>query len=145
MFYKNKKGLSDVIATVLIILLAIAAIVIVWGFISNWLGKAGNNLSNQADCLDVDVKPISCVNSTKMITIQVIRGIPAKAIASVTLSDGSVIVNKTTIIPTRQLTVNVNMSYETRSLKTAKATPVILDKEGNEVSCTESSITVECV
>lgn len=146
MFYKNRKGLSDVIATVLIILLAIAAIVIVWGFISNWLGSAGDNLGNQASCLDVDVKPISCVNSTKIVTVEITRGTPIKALVSMTLDDGSVIVNKTVAITSGQLSVNMNMSYETKSAKKAGASAVILNKEGNkEVTCTESPITVECV
>jgi|SRR3989344_1640 len=56
----NKKGLSDVVTTVLIILLAIAAIVIVWNFVSPTLENAGEQIESQTACLDARVSVVSC-------------------------------------------------------------------------------------
>ena len=56
----NKKGLSDVVTTVLIILLAIAAIVIVWNFVSPTLENAGSQIESQTACLDASVVAVSC-------------------------------------------------------------------------------------
>ena len=54
----KKRGLSDVVAVTLIILLAIAAVVIVWAFVSNMLKDTGEQI--KADCLTASIKPISC-------------------------------------------------------------------------------------
>lgn len=42
-----KKGLSDILASVMIILLAIASVVIVWVFVSNFFGSSGEELSRR--------------------------------------------------------------------------------------------------
>src|SRR3989344_4011525 len=49
----NKRGLSGIIATVLIILLALAAVVIIWAFISPILEKGGGGISDQSDLVSV--------------------------------------------------------------------------------------------
>lgn len=36
---KNKKGLSDIVTTVILIALSMAALVVVWGFVSNFINK----------------------------------------------------------------------------------------------------------
>ena len=55
----KKRGLSDVVAVTLIILLAIAAVAIVWTFVKSTLQGAGEEITN--NCLSVDVKPTKCV------------------------------------------------------------------------------------
>ena len=64
----NKKGLSDVVTTVLIILLAIAAIVIVWNFVSPTLENAGEQIESQTACLDASVVVVSCKPGTAAAT-----------------------------------------------------------------------------
>ena len=63
----NKKTLSDIVTTVLIILLAIAAIAIVWSFVQPTLKGAGEKLS--ADCIQLEVMPTSCVIDTDIATV----------------------------------------------------------------------------
>ena len=60
----NKKGLSDVVATVLIILLALAAVAIVWRFVSPTIGRTGTASNLQSKCFTIDVEPVNCVQDT---------------------------------------------------------------------------------
>ena len=55
-----KRGLSDIVSTVLIILLALAAVAIVWGFISLALRQSGASISNNDLCLSADITPVKC-------------------------------------------------------------------------------------
>lgn len=65
---KQKRGLSDVITTALIILLAIAAVVIVWSFVRPTLQKAGEQID--ASCATVDMSAISCVSATTDVVVR---------------------------------------------------------------------------
>lgn len=61
---ENKRALSDVVTTVLIILLALAAIVLVWSFVKPTLQNAGESLS--ADCIQLQLEPKSCITNSTM-------------------------------------------------------------------------------
>ena len=54
----ERKGLSDVIVTVLLVLLALVAIGVVWFFISPFLSRTTSQVS--ADCFTVNTKIDSC-------------------------------------------------------------------------------------
>lgn len=56
----NKKGLSDIITTILIILLALAAIVLIWGFIRRPIEQGGQQIEKSSDCLALNLKPTAC-------------------------------------------------------------------------------------
>jgi hypothetical protein len=60
----NKKGLSAVVASLLIVLITIAAVLLVWNVVKKNLESSGSQLS-QADCIYVDVNIDSCSTSTK--------------------------------------------------------------------------------
>ncbi len=60
--FSAKRGLSDVVTVSLIILLAIAAVVIVWTFVRPTLEGTGKQISS-GNCLAVDLRPISCIRS----------------------------------------------------------------------------------
>ena len=73
----NRKGISDVIATVLIILITIAAIVILWQFVLPLINQnvtSGNCMNANLD----QMKPIedyTCINTANQtVTVQVSRG-----------------------------------------------------------------------
>ncbi|MDO8508098.1 MAG: hypothetical protein Q7S27_00270 [Nanoarchaeota archaeon] len=57
--FMSKRGLSDVVTVSLIILLAIAAVVIVWTFVRPTLESTGKEIAS-GNCLAVELKPISC-------------------------------------------------------------------------------------
>ncbi|MBI2631642.1 hypothetical protein HYW75_01425, partial [Candidatus Pacearchaeota archaeon] len=62
-FKENKRGVSDVITTVLIILLVLAAVAIIGGILLRNIGEAGSKIGTQTACLDIDVKPTSCTKT----------------------------------------------------------------------------------
>jgi hypothetical protein len=64
----NKKGLSDIVATVLIVLLALAAVAIVWGFLRPMFDTAAQETDLRSQCFSVDVQPTLCTyNSTTVL------------------------------------------------------------------------------
>jgi hypothetical protein len=56
----NKRGLSDVVTTVLIILFAIVAVAVVGGIVMNQINKAGKNIDKASFCTSNTIAPISC-------------------------------------------------------------------------------------
>lgn len=70
----SKRGLSDVITTVLIILLALAAVAIVWSFVMPLIQRAGEEVNS--DCFTISLTPESCTynSATGDATIRVSRG-----------------------------------------------------------------------
>ncbi|MDP3882332.1 MAG: Ig-like domain-containing protein [Nanoarchaeota archaeon] len=60
----GRKGLSDVVTTVLIILFAIVAVAVVGGIVMNQINKAGKNIDSASFCTSNSITPISCVQDT---------------------------------------------------------------------------------
>ena len=69
---KNKKAVSDVITTVLIILLVLAAVAIIGGILLRNIGDAGSKIETQTACLDLDVKPTKCTKATTVATSAIV-------------------------------------------------------------------------
>jgi flagellin-like protein len=47
----DERGLSGIVVTVLLILVAVLAVVMVWGFLSGWLTDLWENITNTADTI----------------------------------------------------------------------------------------------
>ena len=45
---KDERGLSGVVVAILLILVAVLAIVLIWGFLSGWLTEMWDNITGQA-------------------------------------------------------------------------------------------------
>jgi len=56
---KNKKGLSDIIVTLLIILLVLAAIGVVWVVVRNVIARGVNQINYDSKCLEVNLELVS--------------------------------------------------------------------------------------
>lgn len=56
----SKKGVSDIVTTVLIILLVLAAVSIVGNIILKNLQKGGEQIEKSTDCLSLEVIPLAC-------------------------------------------------------------------------------------
>ena len=61
---KNKKGLSQVVTTLIIILLVLVAIGIIWGVVSNLLDKSKGTIESSTKCMDLDVKATKVVDNS---------------------------------------------------------------------------------
>jgi flagellin-like protein len=47
-FRKDERGLSGVVVAILLILVAVLAVVLIWGFLSGWLRTVWDNITGQA-------------------------------------------------------------------------------------------------
>ncbi|MEK6893440.1 MAG: archaellin/type IV pilin N-terminal domain-containing protein, partial [Nanoarchaeota archaeon] len=57
---ENKRALSDVVTTVLIILFAIVAVAIIGGIVLSQVNKAGGKIDSSAICSEFQVTPVKC-------------------------------------------------------------------------------------
>jgi len=48
---KDERGLSGVVVAILLILIAVLAIVFIWGFLGGWLGRLWDQIAGQADTI----------------------------------------------------------------------------------------------
>ena len=48
---EDQKGLSGVVVAVLLILVAVLAVVLLWGNLSKWLGDMWKNITNKANTI----------------------------------------------------------------------------------------------
>jgi len=50
-FRKDERGLSGVVVAILLILIAVLAIVLIWGFLSGWLAELWERITGQTEGL----------------------------------------------------------------------------------------------
>ena len=143
----NKKGLSNVVATVLIVLLALAAIAIVWSFIAPTLRNTGSSINLQEKCLNADVRPISCTmaGTTATVTLRGDAGDIFEVVAIVVSNDSSRKVGTATA-PELLTTTTVDVTGIAGTAESAKATAIVSDPDdaSRTLTCPESTFSVPC-
>ena len=72
---KNQRGISEVVTTLIFILLAIIAIGIVWYIFGNLSSQTQDQIDIGQKCLGMDVKPVGLGCSGTVCTVNVTRGI----------------------------------------------------------------------
>lgn len=87
--FNSKKGVSEVVANVLIVLLVIVGIAVIWSVVKPTIDKGAAGV--QADCFTVSVEPVSCVitGSTAVVTLKRNPGAGAFEAIEVLFSDGT--------------------------------------------------------
>ena len=153
---QNKKGLSDVVTTVLIILLAVAAVSAIWLLIKPLLESSGNTIQKSQICLSNQVDVVSCSaqknadntidNHTIAYKISSVDTNQVKSISKVYIGviyeDGTVANNATTIPSSLQ--VGALITAKVYDDKKAKKITLVTDylTSGDQVqSCTSSELT----
>jgi hypothetical protein len=68
----HKKGISAVVATILIVLLAVVAVVIIWAVLRPAITKSASQVS--ASCVEVDVNIDSVTCATGVVTVTLAAG-----------------------------------------------------------------------
>lgn len=84
---KNKKAQGEIITTVLIILLVLAAIVIVWQVVQSTVNKGAKQVESQSGCLGVGVE-VTKTSNTEFIAKRTAQGEIFTASSIVVISDG---------------------------------------------------------
>jgi len=67
---REKRGMSEVITSVLIILLVIAAIVIVWGFVGPMLKKTSEDIGTGCVTVSTEITTASCADNMLKLTVK---------------------------------------------------------------------------
>ncbi len=146
---KNKKGLSDVVTIVLIILLALAAVGIIWAFIKPTIENTGGGIDLSAQCFNTEVKPTKCAynttTDTAIVTVQLAKGEANEVVAILELDDGTTqvqTVTAPTLLGTAQITFD--LAAITGNPTKANAAAVISDDNGNTKTCDVSPTVAQC-
>ncbi len=149
MMLKGKKGLSDVVTTVLIILLVLAAVIIVWSFVKPLILGGGETIATTADCIKVDLQPISCVYNvtTDIATVQVKRTggeVNLKAIKLISQTLGGEIKTSSNTSVLGVLETKTYTYSSSENITQVSVGALLAGDSGKEVGCSESTVKVTC-
>jgi flagellin-like protein len=144
MYTKNKRGLSAVVTTLLIILLTIIAVGIIWVVIRNLVEQGSQQIDITTQCASLDVRAVSVVDEGGgNYTVTLTRRAGGGDIGGVKI----VIFNQTTNtgvldfgqtlkpLETKSKKLTTNVFNASRM----EFTPYLLDSSGNEQLCQTSS------
>jgi len=79
----EKKGLSTVVVSLILIVVALAAVAVIWVIINNVIGGQTGQVSLQRDCLESQVTPTRLICTGVVCDITVERGSGGKDIAGI--------------------------------------------------------------
>jgi hypothetical protein len=142
----NKRGLSNIVATVLIVLLALAAVAIVWGFLKPAFDKTGTQAGLKSSCFLIEVSPVTCkvVGNVATLTYKVVSDDDSfKNVVGVfedTTGKTSTNMTGAKVSPLSTSTVTLNnVTAGMGAFKQARVAVVVGDGSGNTEVCTESA------
>ena len=136
---QNKKGLSDVVTTVLIVLLTIVAIAILWSFLQPMFTSSGQKVQTQTACLSLSLEATNCVSNAGGANVTVKRNPGVAALKQVKIvfenPDGSTsVVTNDTVLP-GELETKLYSSALTFKAKSVSVAGGIDDGKGGVVYC----------
>lgn len=144
---ENKKGLSTIVVTLIIILLSLVAVGVVWGVVNNLI-KSGSegvdvnskclNINIEATAVDCDVGYLCDVTMTRTGTMDVAIAGVKLVFKNATSEDSSALItiggNIETLVGKKVLD---QVSIATAD--TVEITPYFVDASGKEQICSQSS------
>lgn len=140
----KKRGLSDVVTTVLIILLVLAAVAIIWGYLGNTLNKAGSQITSA--CLTLDLKAVSCKSSATEANISYQRNSGEGNLINVTAIfdiGGQSVTRTVTPIPNQLETLSNRTTGLSGKATSVKVAGTIMTESGATKLCDPSPV-VQC-
>ena len=139
---KNKKGLSTVVTTLIIVLLVLVAVGIIWGVVNNLLSKSKTSIETGTKCLDLDITAVKVINTTTSGDYDVTlrrgaSGDDEEIYAKIVFYNDST--NTAVLDFTEGLTPletnTLNMSTELLNANKVEITPYYMDDNGNDALC----------
>lgn len=143
MVISNRKGLSNIVSTLLIMLLVIVAIGIIWAVISNTLESGTKEFSLGSKCLAVEIKAtaVNCAAETSC-SVTLTRSSGGEDIAGVKLifynndSTETDVVDWSIDIPQLETKTNASVRVSIDSdISKMEVVPYFADASGNEQLC----------
>ncbi|MGD9275944.1 MAG: hypothetical protein PVJ67_02115 [Candidatus Pacearchaeota archaeon] len=141
---KNKKALSTVVTTLIIILLVLVAIGIIWVVISNVVTEGSQNVDYATKCFSIDVKAttVACSGPT-LCNVTLKRGAEGDDIAGIkfvfsnsTTGSSDVIDYPNNVAPLQTITVPITITGLTSNPDKVEVTAYFADDMGEERPCT---------
>lgn len=145
----KRRGLSEVVTTVLIILLVLVAIGIIWAAVRPTIENSGSRISG--DCLTIQMETLNCsVGPSNTFNVLVKRNVGTGDLQAVKLifsdTDSSQVVEKpTTIGELESVTLASGTLTGISGTVDVKIAPVVGLTGGSTQTCTEETSTVRCV
>jgi len=144
---ESKRGLSAIVATLLIILLTIVAIGIIWLVIRNVVQSGAETIDISSKCVEVNLEAVS-VNETSAGVYDVtlrrrsggqddLGGIKVN-IFNTTTSSGVMDFGTLNRLQTKKVTFNTSQASEVTNGNKIEFTPFFLDASGNEQLCSQT-------
>jgi hypothetical protein len=151
---KNKRGLSDIVITLIIVLLSMVAIGLVWFVVNNLLQSGTEGVETSAKCLNtnIGVKVAVCTNGTTNQTCNVtlsrtgteddelggIKIIFADSVAEI--SSASLIDVPGNVAPLVGKKISVNsLIANANTIDLLEVTPYFTDDSGNQKLCSQTT------
>ncbi|MFH1425486.1 MAG: archaellin/type IV pilin N-terminal domain-containing protein [archaeon] len=140
----NKRGLSNVVATVLIVLLALAAVMIVWSFIKPTIEDAGTTVNLRQKCINAEVRPVECtVGDPSVAKVELRNGDSVVAILAVLeKADKTQVSARTSGVLTKFAATLVDLTPVAGDV--LKVAAIVGDDAGNEETCDLGIVTLDC-
>lgn len=142
----DKKGLSDVVTTVLIILISIIAIVVLGSFLLPLVTKSGTNIEQAESCLTASLEVSSCKVTDTSANVTVKRNAGAASIGEIRLifenpsGETSVVANSTVPEELGTKVYSKNLGFRAKGVSVAAG---IADAKGNINYC-NPTLSVKC-
>ena len=153
----NKRGLSDVVTTLLIILVAVAAVAIIGTIVLNQVQKGGSQITVQQQCQQISFEPVKCTfpatsSSSARVNVQRKGSLSSglsltKVQALILYADGAVRNYDLTNAPSQDLQstdsiiTDIGPTYNPKSVRVAA---VLKASDGTDVTCAPSIKSVVC-
>lgn len=143
--FKDKKGISTVVATILIVLVAVIAVVMVWAILKPTLEGLTKKIS--ANCLDIDLEVVSASCDANNATVTVKLNTGKISGLKLILSNGtdSESINETNIPDELEMKTYTVTDISVSSINSANVAAVIGEADdGTEKVCAPTSEPKTC-
>jgi len=146
-----KKGLSDIVTNVLIILLVLVAISIIWFFVRPTIQQGAGSLQGANDCLTLNVEPVSCASSAAIdgYDIRIKRNVGSGALQGVKFigydaTGNSQVVDNSTLVLSELSETTIKGIFNIGTISEVAVAPVAATADGNGRVCPENTVRVTC-
>lgn len=142
---KDKRGLSAIVATLIIILLTLVAVGIIWVVIRNVVQSGANQVDISSKCLAVSLEAVGVVNTSNTVySVTLKRNAGGEDLGGVKITiqnntDSSAVLDFGNIVALQTKTTT-GLAGVVNANK-IEFTPFFLDSSGNQLLCPQSSQT----
>ncbi len=144
---KNQKGMSEIVTTIIMVVLALVAVAVIWQIINSLIGEKGTQISVTQKCLDVKlaVEGVSNCESNESCDVRIRRSAGGDAFDGIKFvfkspTDSSNVVDvpgSINELETETITANISAAddFDLSIANKVEATIYFLDESGQAQNC----------